>query len=262
MAPEQLAVSIEGRGKGVPEMIDGIEFNSIDEISQLNGVNWVDYPGNAGMGIQVTESDKSHSQEDKNMKAEFLESLKSMTAEELKEVAEARPDLKGFLYGQEIKDGGMDEKISNLSEQVSSMKSQYENQSKTLGEKIIVLEKENTRLVNQLDAYQVKTKEQEKEKLMERMIKGSKLKAEHVTETFKNQLMKLNEIKIGDKTVGIEEQMKQLIEDREKICVAETAIIDQPGSSTGKEIQVEEQHRLFAVNIFGVDPTKIKKEEE
>ena len=56
--------------------------------------------------------------------------------------------------------------------------------------------------------------------------------------------------------------MKQLIEDREKICVAETAIIDQPGSSTGKEIQVEEQHRLFAVNIFGVDPTKIKKEEE
>lgn len=261
MAPEQLAVSIEGRGTGKPEMIDGVEFNAIEEINQLNGVNWVDYPGNADMGVQVAESNKSKpSQEDKQMLThELLDHLKSLSADELKEVASTRPELKEFFV---LPVGGNDEQLAKLSEQVAALKSASESQAKALSEKVAILEKENARMTNQVEAYQIKDKGREKEQLVESMLKSSKLKQEHVTETFKAQLLKVEEMKIGDKIIAEQDQIKQLIDDREKICVAETAKPNQPGESTGGEVPVEEQHRLFCLNIFGIDPEKTEKKKE
>ena len=59
-----------------------------------------------------------------------------------------------------------------------------------------------------LDAYQVKDKGREKEKAVESALKASKLKPEHITETFKQQLLKVEEVKIGDKTITEADQMK------------------------------------------------------
>ena len=261
MAPEQLAVSIEGRGSGQPEIIEGKKFNAIDVIDQLNGVNWVDYPGNAGMGVQVLESAQISQQEEVPMLKELIEKFKSLTTDEKKEFVESHLELKEF-FGAPVTESGSDDKFNQLANQVKEMKLASETQTKALSDKVTALEADKTRLANQLDAYQLKDKAHEKEKLIESLLKASKLKDNHITETFKSQLRKIEAYKAGDKIVTEEEQVKQLIEDREKICIAEVATPGQPGTSAGTEVPIEEQHRLFAVNIFGIDPSKTEKKKE
>ena len=58
-APGELACSIEGRGKPSGTIDhNGEKWNLIEEVKWINAFNIVDYPGNAPMGIQLTESDK------------------------------------------------------------------------------------------------------------------------------------------------------------------------------------------------------------
>lgn len=223
VAPEQMAVSIEGKGSGKAEKIEGLEYNSIYEITSVNGINWVDYPGNAGMGVEVLESNII--KEDKKMTLqEVLESIKGFTKEDLAKVAESAPDLKEFfLFGPPEQDEKTKKEISSLSERIAA------------------LEKEKTELANKVEAHEIKDKERSKADLVEKLLKGSKLKDAHKTSIFKEQLMKVDE-----------DGMKKLIEDREKICVAEVANPDQPGGAPADITEVEKREKL-AKNWFGVD---------
>jgi hypothetical protein len=223
VAPAEMSVSIEGKGSGRQEKIEGADFNSIYEITNINGINWVDYPGNAGMGVEVLE--KNIIKEDKKMTLqEVLESIKTFSKEDLSEVAKSAPDLKEFfMFGPPEQDEKTKTEIKSLSERLAS------------------LEKEKSELANKVEAYEIKDKERVKESVMEKMLKDSKLKDEHKTEVFKEQLMKCDEA-----------GMKKLIEDREKICVAEVANPSQPGTPAGA-ISEDDQRKSLAKNWFGHD---------
>lgn len=222
-APEQMAVSIEGKGSGRLEKIDGQDFNSIYEITSVNGVNWVDYPGNAGMGVEVLESNII--EEDKKMTLqEVLESLKGFSRDDLGKVAESNPELKEFfLFGSPEQDEMTKKEISSLSERLSN------------------LEKEKVALANKVDAYEIKDKERAKADLVEKLLTGSKLKDDHKTLIFKEQLMKCDE-----------DGMKKLIEDREKICVAAVADPSQPGAGAGT-LTEEDKREAIGKNWFNIE---------
>src|SRR3990167_400934 len=264
LAPEQLAVSIEGKGSGKPEIIDGSEFNAIHEIAHVNGVNWVDYPGNAGMGVEVLEGAKkvpdqklnySKKQEDTKMSVkDILESLKDLSQTELAEVVKERPDLKEFfMFGPPEQDEKTKGDIAALSEQMKAIKESSEKQSKELQDKVIALEQEKNRLVSQVEAHALKEKENDKANMIDTAIAGSKLKKEHVTETFMNTLKGVREYKSGEKTITESDQVKTLIEDREKICIGSVASGTQPGGGIGgDDLTEQEKSRKFTKNIFNV----------
>lgn len=220
VAPEEMSVSIEGKGSGRPEKIDGQMFNSISEITNVNGINWVDYPGNAGMGVEVLE--KNIMKEDKKMTIqEVLESLKGFSKEDLAEVAKSTPDLKEFFLFPTEQDEKTKAEIKGLSERLAT------------------IEKEKVELANKVEAYEIKNKEIEKAGLMESLLKGSKLGDDHKTAVFKEQLMKCDE-----------EGMKKLIEDREKICVANVADPTQKGAPA-TQVTEDDQRTALAKNWFG-----------
>lgn len=244
VAPDELAVSIEGKGVGRDETIEGKEFNAIHEIQRINGVNWVDYPGNAGMGVEVLEKDKltkESDKEDKTMLSQVLEGLKSLSTEELKEVAKTRPELKEFfLFPQDNSE--TDKKINELTEQVKSIKADSDANTKGLNEKITEMGKTNGELSNKVEAHEIKDKSVEKEKLVDKMLSESKLKDDHKTDTFKKTLLAQEK----------EEDMKSLIEDREKICISETAETGQPGAGAGAAVITDKEKATgFISNIFG-----------
>jgi len=246
-APEELAVSIEGKGAGKEEVIEGQPYHAIYEIQHVNGVNWVDYPGNAGMGVQVLEKDKSHAHDNKeedNMTfKDILEGMKGLSSDELKEMAVSRPEMKEFfMFGPPEQDEKTKGEIAELKESLKTIKTEAESKSKEFSEKVIAIEKEKSELANKVEAHEIKGKEMEKEKLVEKMLSASKLKEEHKTDTFKKQLISCEK----------EEAMKVLIEDREKICVVKEADPSQPGAgSGGNEVAENDQHKEFALNVFG-----------
>lgn len=245
-ATSELAVSIEGKGLGKTETIEGTTYNVIYEIPYINGVNWVDYPGNADMGVQLIEKDKKP-EGDKNM--DLREFMEKMSKKDLETLQQARPDL--FESDRQSKD--IQEQVSLLSEQMKKLKNENDATVKSLNDKVTVLENEKVSLLNKVEAHEIKEKENSKAQLVEKMLSESKLKAEHKTERFKQILMAVKEYKDGDKIVTESEQIKLLIEDREKVCIAEVAQPNQPGSNTESSLPVEEQHRLFVLNIFSED---------
>ena len=262
IAPGELAVSIEGRGSGDPKEIEGSIYNTIQEITHLNGINWVDYPGNAGMGVEMLESatQKNSTEETDMDKKALIESLKALSREELREAVETNPDLKEFfLFPAE--DEGTKKQIAELAEQVKAIKAEGDSKTAALQEQLKAREQENLRMAAQLEAHTIKNREDAKEKMIEGSVKASKLKPEHVTPTFMEALRNVREYKAGDKTVTEADQVKQLIEDREKICIAPVAAAGQSGSSTGSAMTEDEQQRAFSINMFGIDP-KIKEGEK
>lgn len=254
-APKELAVSIEGKGKGRIEEIDGKTFNAIYDITSANGVNWVDYPGNAGMGVKVMESTNNNQEDQMNI----LEMAKTLTVEDLRSISEQRKDLKEFfLFGPPEQDEATKKQIGELRESIAAIKKQGEDQSAKFSEQIKTLESEKAALSNRVEAHELRQKEIGKEKLMSKLLSESKLGDPHKTDTFKSVLLSVKEYKNGDAVVTEEDQMKSLIKDRESICVSELAHPNQPGSGSG-DISEEEQGRQFSLNVFGID-TKPKED--
>lgn len=259
-APEQLAVSIEGRGAGRPETIEGVSYNAIYEIARLNGVNWVDYPGNAGMGVQVLESETEVNQEVIPMALkDILEGLKALSEPELAEVkaffpAEPPKEDPALVEAAKVAESAKleaEKKISELSEGLKAAEA-----------KVAEAEAKATDLANKVDAFELKAREDAHKALIERLLKASKLEEKHITATFRATLEEVKAQKVNDKELTEEEQMKQLIEDREKICIAEVAQPSTPGVPAEPGVSVDEQHRMFTKNVFGIDVTKIEPEKE
>lgn len=243
-ASSEMAVSIEGKGSGRPETIEGQTYNAIHEIKQVNGVNWVDYPGNAGFGVQVLEKDKNLPKEDSNMEfAEILESMKTLSEDQKKKLIEDNPDLKEFFLFPPQDDGKTDKAVAELREQIKAIKESAEAEKKAIAEKMEALAKEKAELANKVEAHELVEKERAREKQVEALIKASKLDEKHVTETFRKTLMDAKD----------EDSMKKLIEDREKICVVPVADPNLPGGGAGNELSEAEKANEFTKNIFGED---------
>lgn len=235
-APQELALSIEGKGHGREEMLEGKPYNAIYEIQRVNGVNWVDYPGNAGMGVQILEKENikaTENEEEKTMLQEVLEGLKGLTQDELKEVAISKPELKEFFILPPVEDKETKQELASLKESLG-----------VLGKTVESLQKEKTELANKVESHEIKDKARDKEKLVESMLSSSKLKDDHKTDTFRESLMKCDK----------EDEMKKLIDDREKICVVEVADPGQKGAGAGgNEISEKDKAKGFVMNMFGED---------
>ena len=131
--PQDLAASIEARGRmnGTIKH-ENEDWNLIEEVKWLNGFMIVDYPGNAPMGVQLTEADLEDpaDQEDKmenvaELKEKFPE-IYNQVVKEIKEADKAEFDKIISAKDAEIKtlkDGTtMDQKtITDLSESVKKM---------------------------------------------------------------------------------------------------------------------------------------------
>lgn len=256
-APQELAVSIEGRGTGKPQKIDGQDFNAIEEIGWLNGMSWVDYPGNAGMGVQVLEREKQNLEEEQTMTLkEIIESFQKMTVEEKQEFLTANPELKALMPAPAAEN----DKLAALAAEVKAIKENGDAKVAALTDQVKTLSAENNKLGNQVEAHNLKEKEVAKERLIEKMLGASKLKDAHKTDTFRKTLLAVEEYKSGEKLVTVEEQVKALIEDREKICIAEVAKPGQEGAgATTTTLTEEQQHRSFNLHIFGVDTAEVKE---
>ncbi len=131
--PQDLAASIEARGRmsGTIQH-EGEPWNLIEEVKWLNGFMVVDYPGNAPMGVQLTEADLEDPA-DLEDKMETVAELKEKVPElynqivkEIKEADKAEFDKTISAKDAEIKTlkdaTTMDQKtITDLSESVKKM---------------------------------------------------------------------------------------------------------------------------------------------
>jgi hypothetical protein len=249
-APDELAVSMEGKGRGRQEVIEGQRFNAIYEIPVANGVQWVDYPGNAGMGVQVLESQHSTEEEIMDPKA-VIEALKGMNQEDLSQVREAL----GVVAPAPVADPALAKALTDVKESLAAVKAAAEADKKAMSDRLAAVEAEKTALAARVEAHDIKERAMTKEKLADSLLAASKLKDEHKTPTFRATLLGVREYKNGDAVVSEAEQMKALIGDREKICVVETAAPPANGAPA-TELPVEEQNRSFMKNIFGVELPK------
>ena len=253
VAPDELAVSIEGKGSGKSEVIEGKPYNAIYEIENVNGVNWVDYPGNAGMGVNVLENNKLKEEVTTMTANEILEAMKELPADDLKSVIESRQDLKEFFFFPP-KDEATDKKVAELSEAVKKIKADAEAEAKKLSEKLDAINGENATLKNKVEAHELKEKEMAKERMIEKLLKDSKLKEAHITETFKATLQSVKEYKKDDAVITEEAQVKSLIEDREKVCIGELGSPNDGGKGNPSPLSEKEKVKNFCLNILGENP--------
>ena len=253
-APKELALSIEGRGKSEVGKVDGKEYNIVSEISDLNSVCWVDYPGNAKMGVKVGENKNGEriEKEEKKEETQMLD-FAEVTEKEVQRLKEERPEL---FEGDSREKEAVNSDIKKLQESMKELKKTFENDKKSLSDKVDALEAEKAKLSNLVEAHEIKAKEQEKRAMIEKLLSESKLPESAKTDTFKATLMSLKEKKVGDKSLSVEEQAKELISDREKVCVADKADATIEGDKTATKLSEQEQTEKFASNMFDFTPEK------
>ncbi len=252
-APKEMSLSVEGRGSGKIEEIEGKKYNAIYEITMLNGVHWVDYPGNAGMGVEVIESQAVNQPQEEEMDiTKLVEELKNASPEDKTKLAEA--------MGLPLVPAD-NSKIEELAKQVAEIKASGDAKAKDLETKLGEAEAKNIESRNKIEAHEIKAREDAREKMVDSLLAESRLKAEHKTATFKSTLISVRETKIGDKMVTEEEQMKQLIKDRESICLSEKADPNAPG---GDIVQMSEAEKQIEFNkkFFGRDTSEVYKHAE
>jgi len=132
----------------------------------------------------------------------------------------------------------------------SQSKEEGMEEVKELKEKIATLEDENKKLKIEIDGYIVKEMVAKKKEEIAKLLSESKLPAEAITDTFVKILEKVEEKKDGDKVVSVEEQIKELIEDRVKLVELDKSKVKNMGekSSTGitEEVKKEIKYAIKA----------------
>lgn len=252
-APKELSLSIEGRGKAEPGKIDGKEYNVVSEINWLNCVSWVDYPGNAKMGVKVGEGEqeKGDSIEKKDKEESTMLDFTKMTEADEKRLKDERPDL--FEDNTKTVES-MNGEVKKLQESMKQFKDAFEQEKKAMAEKVSALESEKAKLANLVEAHEIRAKGQEKKALVEGLLASSKLPENAKTPTFRESLLALKDKKIGDTVTTVEQQAKELIEDREKVCVADLAEANAQGDKKDSGLTEKEQQDRFNKSFFGVEP--------
>lgn len=242
-APSEIALSIEGRGEGSSQVIEGETWTVIENIPYLNAFKLVPYPGNAKMGADVVEG-ASNSEED------FPMDMSKLTIDELKK---GRPDLHEAMVkaaGAEIESAAKtaSEKLKEAEARADIAEKAKSGDVKALGEQLRkefdereaerakVIEKlveDKNELTKRLDEKDVRERLAAKGQMVDRMVSASELPPEAKTPRFRETLMRLTEKKDGDKTVSVEEQIKAEIEERAKLCTGGEAKVTESGSGPG-----------------------------
>lgn len=203
-APDELVCSIEGRGSAQPGKIEGKQCNVVEEVKWINAFNWVDYGGNADMGINMIE------------KKLEVEDMDIQTLEQLK------IQLPGLV-------GELEKEISDKVKKDASEKSVIEDLKRqlTVRDKV-VLDNERIISMKEKEIDELKVKEnlriEEERKLKESgevkttvdaVLTEAKLPEVLVSEFWKNRLYSLRPYKKDDGTeVTLAEQLKIEIDDR------------------------------------------------
>ena len=217
-APDQLALSIEGKGVGDKQVIE--------------------------------KNRRNQREEEVPMLKELIEKFQAMSAEDKAAFLEANPELKGTVTPSLTVDASAVSKA--VEEKLAGFKKDLDAAVKAANDKAVILESEKAALTNKVEALSLREAERNKQALVDKLLGESKLKAEHKTVTFHSTLLAVKEHEVGGVNVTEEAQMKTLIEDREKICIAEAASPDAP-NGTGKQVSEHERRRAFALNILGED---------
>ena len=232
LAPDEIADSIIGRGKARKGDVNGRSGNIVESIEYVKSCDFVDYGGNVPFGmVSFIENDK----QDKNTQEASEMQITEITLGMLKE---SRQDLIS-----EIEKVAIVEKDKKISELEAKLKEQEASQQD---------------LKKKLDEMQVKEQLQLKEKVVEKALAESKLPVEAKTEIFKGLLMNCSEYKNGDKVVTVEEQVKNLIVDRESI-VGKVSPVKGMGDVEKKTEVIAEDQKKFNEGIFGIKEEKKDK---
>ena len=111
--------------------------------------------------------------------------------------------------------------VKVLTESKTALEAQIQEKDKAIQEKeakVAELEEANKKLATELDEKKVAEAVNAKKAVVEKLLNESKLPKEARTEVFFNQLLAVEEKKDGEKVLTVEEQIKALILDRQKIA--------------------------------------------
>lgn len=265
-APNEMALSIEGRGAGRQDKVNGEDYTVIERIYSLNAFKFVPYPGNATMGADVVEADAltvAPTQEDATM------DLKALT---LKDLKEGRPDLLDAVAEEaaqaakakleeeaRVKSG---DAIAQLREE---MKVKFEGHVKTLNGTIAKLESELQETRKELDGAQVREKLRGKEHVIATALAEAKLPAEAITDLFMSTLRACAEREVedgkgGKKILTMAEQVKAHIAERQALLKPELGAprLDKDGNAVREQIRAagelteDERQFLFDKEFLGL----------
>ena len=156
--PEEVGVSIEGRGIGKKGKIDGKEGNIIEEVKWINAFQFVDYPGAADMGAVLVEKDNDNinnkSEEVRDMEIKTLAQLReqypnlvSQLVDEVKNKDAREKEIKDLLESKtnlEVQVKEKTEEINEMKKETERLEKEIEERDKTiakLNEQIVELEK-------------------------------------------------------------------------------------------------------------------------
>ncbi len=131
---------------------------------------------------------------------------------------ESTDKLNVTVMKEAIKD--FETKIESLEKQIVKKDEEIEEDKET----IKTLESKNKKIEIELDKISVSGKLAEKEVMIANLISEAKLLDESVTDIFKETLMAVQEKKDGEDVVTVEEQVKQLIEDRKSISAVKSTV--------------------------------------
>ncbi len=207
-APGELGCSIEGRGKPSGTIDhNGEKWNLIEEVKWINAFNIVDYPGNAPMGIQLTESDTDTDEGEKYMDiAELKEKnidLYNGIVKEVKEAAKAE-----FDKITEAKDA-----------EIKKLKETQTADAVT----ITSLKESATKVENRLDALEALGKKKDRDAKISTEM--AKLPAEAITDKFKELVESAKD----------EKAAMELIEERAKLFENKGKILGHGKTKSGEE---------------------------
>lgn len=251
-APDELVCSIEGRGHAQSGKIDGKPCNVIEEVKYINAFNWVDYGGNADMGINMVEKDM----EVDNMDIQTVEQLKVQFPALVVELEKAITD--------KVKKDTSDKDV------VESLKMQLSAREKVIidNEKDLSLKEKQIDELKTKEALRTETEQKAKEagevkSLVETAIKEATLPEALISDFWKNRLYSLRPIKKEDGTViTLEEQIKVEIEDRKLLALkVDPATVKNMGDEKNVSTKEMEARAPLWGNIFSV-PKKVEDDKD
>jgi len=157
--------------------------------------------------------------EEENMDKDQIEQIKNQAVEEYKK-------------SEEAKKAGAD--LTEAKAEIKKLEDNLEETTKTKDKEIEELKKERDELKSQNQDLKVKLDEKElSEKIAEKKTMIAELTKdlpkEAITEVFTESLMALQEKKEDDKVITVEEQAKQLVEDRKALLASDSGKVKGSG---------------------------------
>lgn len=246
MAPEEIGVSIEGRGVGhYGSAPDGKDYNLVEEVKWLNAFNFVDYTGNAPMGVAIMEGDMGELtlEQFKEQYAELYAEWGAQLAGELREqlTAEITDKVKA-----DVAAGATKTQTEEGTEETETLK-----QAKVDAEK-------------RAEAAELKLKISQREALVERELSESRLPKIAITDHFRRELKEM--VIHAESDEAATESLKRQIEDRRAITSVHGApqVVGMGGDGQDPDEDIQKMREALdtTLSFGGVVSTQASEKEE